>query len=116
MALYTGLPVYLETYRLLIDYVQMCSKMSRDYRYTLGEQVKQSIMDIILSIYHANEATDKKNDIATARDNLVKVQLILRVLNDTKQIGDRQFAILTEHTVSVSKQLTGWAKSAECSK
>lgn len=111
MSAYNELPVYLETYRLLVDFVQICSKMPRDFRYTLGEQTKNSMINIILDIYHANEAREKSCHIAKARDSMVEVQLMIRVLNDTHQIGARQFAMLIEHTNNVSKQLAGWAKS-----
>ena len=86
--------------------------VQRDYRYSLGEQVKRSAMDMLVLIFKANKSYNKSEHIATAREKLVEVQVLLRVFNDIKQISDKQFAMFMEMTVSVSKQLAAWERSA----
>lgn len=112
MALYTELKVYEECYRLFLQLVTSTSRMQRDYRYSIGEQVKRSAMDMIVLIFKANKSYNKCEYIATAREKLVEVQVLLRVFNDLKQISDKQFAMFMEITVSVSKQLAAWEHSA----
>ena len=116
MALYTELKVYEECYRLFLQLVTSTSRMQRDYRYSIGEQVKRSAMDMIVLIFKANKAYNKCEYIATAREKLVEVQVLLRVFNDLKQISDKQFAMFMEITVSVSKQLAAWEHSASKAK
>lgn len=113
MAIYTELKVYEECYRLFLQLVVNTSRMQRDFRYSLGEQVKRAAMDILILIFKANKSHDKQGDISLARERLVEVQILLRVFNDTKQLSDRQFAMFIEMTVSISKQLTAWEHSAQ---
>lgn len=112
MAVYTELKVYEECYRLFLQLVTSTSRMQRDYRYSLGEQVKRAAMDMLVLIFKANKSRGKCGYISVAREKLVEVQVLLRVFNDTRQISDRQFAVFMEMTVSVSRQLAAWEHSA----
>ena len=54
MATYDNLPVYKACYDLLIKLFRICSKMQRDYRFTLGESMKKELIDLMINIYRAN--------------------------------------------------------------
>ncbi|MBQ7941987.1 MAG: four helix bundle protein [Muribaculaceae bacterium] len=113
MAVYTNLPVYEECYQLFLHFTQLSMKMQRDYRYSLGEDVKKLLMAVILDIYKANYKKDAAGleSVTDAKDRMVELQVILRLLNEVKQIPDRHYMMLTERTVSISKQLVGWEKA-----
>lgn len=113
MAIYTNLPVYEETYQLLLQLVTFSRQMQRDFRYTIGEKLQQTMVDIIVLIFKANKAVAKAVHIAEARERLVEAQVMMRVLNDTRQLSDKQYVQLVERSTSVSKQLASWERSAE---
>ena len=46
MAIYTNLPLYEDSYQLLLCLVSFSRNMQRDFRYTLGEQVKDKVVEI----------------------------------------------------------------------
>ena len=112
MAVYTELKVYEECYRLFLQLVTTTSRMQREHRYTLGEHVKRAAMDMLVLIFKANKSYEKGEYISVAREKLVEVQVLLRVFNDMRQMSDKQFAMFMEMTVSISKQLTAWERSA----
>ncbi len=112
MAVYTELKVYEECYRLFLQLVTSTSRIQRDLRYTLGEQAKRAVMDILILIFKANKSYDKVGAISQAREKLVEVQILLRVFNDTRQLSDRQYTMFMEYVVSLSKQLTAWEYSS----
>ena len=111
MALYSNLPVFQDTYQLFLHFVQLSRNMQRDYRYTLGEQVKRAVMDTMLAIFRANKTDDKMADIRLGREKIVETQILMRVLHETRQISTKQFALMIEATEKVSKQLANWEKS-----
>lgn len=113
MAIYTNLPVYEETYQLLLQLVTFNRQLHRDFRYTLGEKLLQTVIDIIVLIFKANKVVEKTPLIAEARERLVEAQVMMRVLNDTRQLSDKQYVQLVERSTSVSKQLASWERSAE---
>ena len=58
MALYYDLPVYRETYQLILKIF----KCTRDFpkEYTLGQNLRRDALQLVRSIYRANKTTDKK--------------------------------------------------------
>lgn len=54
MAIYTNLPVYEDSYQLLLCLVSFSRNMQRDFRYTLGEQVKDKVVEMMVLIFRAN--------------------------------------------------------------
>ncbi|HPW71132.1 MAG TPA: four helix bundle protein [Bacteroides graminisolvens] len=112
MAIYDNLPVFKESYLLLLRFIVVSNKMQRDFRYTLGEQIKTELIALCLCIYKANANKEKQMYIAQAREKVVVVKLLVRILNDTKQISVKQYAGLMDVTESVSKQLAQWEKYA----
>lgn len=111
MAVYDNLPVFKASYDLLIDVYHLSESWRRDCRYTIGEDLKRTIVDVMIDIYRANKSIQKKEKIDNACDKMVVVKLKIRLLRDLQQMSIKQFAKLTEQTENVSKQLTAWNKS-----
>lgn len=111
MAIYTNLPVYKASYRLLLDVSRIMRHVSRDNRYTIGQETRRRIMDIIVMIYRANRTRQKARVIAGMREALLEVQVCIRLLCDMRDISEGQYAALAEQTASMSKQMAAWEKS-----
>lgn len=105
-----GLPVFRVAYDLLLRLFQYCSKMSKDYRYTLGEDIKQKLLRMQVCIYHANavERQEKLTYITEALSLLIEVKLCVRILHDSKQLSLKKFALLCEQMVEIENQLIKW--------
>lgn len=105
-----GLPVFKVAYDLLLRLFQYCSKMSKDYRYTLGEDIKQKLLRMQVCIYHANavERQEKLTYITEALSLLIEVKLCVRILHDSKQLSLKRFALLCEQMVEIETQLNKW--------
>jgi hypothetical protein len=113
MARYDNLPVYKQTYDLLLQLFRVCQNMERDYKFTIGENLKKEIITLIVNVYRANcrENKEKLPLIQEGRENVEVVRLLLRLLQDLKQIGLKEFISANEKLESVSKQLTAWSNS-----
>ena len=111
--IYDNLPVYKATYDLLLQVFRMNRNFQRDYRYTLGENVKNELIALLVCIYQANSTTQKSVYLQKAREHVVVVKLQIRLLMDLKQINLKQYATAAEQIESVSKQLAAWHKSSE---
>ncbi len=111
MAIYTNLPVYKASYALLLSVATLLPHLPKDCRYSLGQDMRRKIMDIIILIYRANRIRNKVPVIQTMRETLLEVQVYIRLLCDMKYISIRCYAELAERTTDMSKQMTAWAKS-----
>lgn len=113
MAVYDNLPVYKTSYDLLLHIFRLCQHMERDFKFTIGENLKKEIIDLIINVYRANSREDKYTLIIAARENAEVVRLLLRLLQDLKQIKPENFVDLSEKNESISKQLSAWQRSQQ---
>ncbi len=111
MALYDKLPVYKACYDLLLRLYEVSKNMERDYKFTLGENIKNEAMQLIILIYKANTRRDKLEHLQIAKEKVEVIRLLLRVYNDLKQISLKQFVSVSEKLESVSKQINAWHAS-----
>ncbi len=113
MAIYTNLPVYKASYSLLLEINRMMPNLPRDCRYSLGQELRHRIMEIIVLIYRANRTKKKVFLISKMRETLLEVQVYIRLFSDLKYISERKYVALIEETVSMSKQMSAWEKSEQ---
>lgn len=111
MANYIELPVYKASYDLLLQIFALTHNLNREYKYTLGERLKNEITELLSNIYRANRIIEKEEYLKTARENLELVRLYIRILKDTKQISNKKHIFINLSIEKVSKQLAGWHKS-----
>ena len=86
MAKYDELPVFKATYDLLLRIYMVSQHWSRDIRYTLGEELKKEVIEILQLIYQANASKKKIAFLSSCRVKLIKVRLQIRVAKDLKQL------------------------------
>ena len=108
---YNQLPVFKASYDLLIQVFKSSQNMKREYRYTLGEELKKEMMALMMCIYRANVHNEKIKHITEAREHIEVVKLQVRLLHDLKQLPLKNMAIITLHYGIISKQLAAWYKA-----
>jgi four helix bundle protein len=113
MALFYELPVYKASYDLLMEIFELVKHFPREYKYSVGEKLKDEALEMIMNIYRANTRQQKKDTLQNAREHLEVVRLLLRLTKDMKQININRFVDVNKKIENISKQLTGWQKSAQ---
>lgn len=111
MAIYTNLPVYKASYNLMLMLNRLIPTMSRDCRYSLGQDARNKIMEIILFIYRANRTRQKLPFISSMKESLLEVQVYVRLMCDLKYISEKKYMELAELCIDISKQMAAWEKS-----
>ena len=111
MALYFNLPVYKDSYELLLMIFQNSSKLPKNYKYTLGERLKNEATEVLVAIFEASQSKDKNKAVAIqkALNSLEKCRLFIRILKDLNIWGISKQANLNQKIESISKQLTQWS-------
>lgn len=108
--IYDNLPVYKATYDLLLYIFQLNRNFQREYRYTLGENVKNELIALLLCIYNANTVQEKLPFLSDGQQHVVAIKIQIRLLADLKQISLKQYANAAEQIESISKQMAAWTK------
>jgi hypothetical protein len=110
MALYYTLPVYKASYKLVYMLFVSSGSFSREYKYTVGQELKNEGLCIVKNIYRANKVIDNIIYIGEARENLEIIRLLVRLMQDFEQISLKSFVEINQGIEVVSKQLTAWGK------
>ena len=111
MAIYDNLPVYKTSYDLLLLIFTFLKNMTKEYKYTIGEKLKNETMELITNIYRANSVLKKENYIEKARENIEVIRLYIRLTKDLKQLSVVKFIEINENIEFISKQLSHWQNS-----
>jgi len=109
--MYDTLPVFKKGYDLLIEIYTMTTGLSREYKYTLGEKLKNEALEVLIHIYKVNVSWEKERHIDACREHTETVRLLIRLLHDLKQISSKRMIGLNIIIENISKQLSGWKKS-----
>jgi len=113
MALYYSLPVYRDTYKLVLKIFEVTQNFSREYKYTLGQDMKRDAMRLVRSIYRANKATTKKQEYLEAfLDDFELLKLEIRLCTDMKMLSIKRLSELSRLMDCVGKQVTGWRNAS----
>ncbi|MFO7613906.1 MAG: four helix bundle protein [Bacteroidales bacterium] len=68
MSLYDELPVFKASYDLLLSIFHFTANFKREYKYTVGERLKNETLALIVLVYRANSSKEKVEVIQQARE------------------------------------------------
>jgi len=112
VAQYQHLPIYKQTYDILLRTMVATKNFPREYKFTLGQKLKDELMELIVMIYRANSATNKIQHIEWILERIQAIQLLMRVGHDAKILARSHYAALAEMTDNLGRQAQGWLKSS----
>ena len=112
MALYYDLPVFNDMYRLTLDIFELTGHFSREYKFTLGQDMKRDCLVLVRSIYRANKNKERVSYLEQFLDEFEVLKLEVRLCKDLKLITVRQQALLAVSMEKIGKQITGWRNAS----
>jgi hypothetical protein len=111
MALYYELPIYKETYSLILSLFKLTHHFDREYKYTIGQEMKRNGMQMVQYIFKANSTGDKAPLLAELTDCFEILKLQLRLCVDMHLISHQQHASIWSTLDNIGRQLSGWKKA-----
>jgi hypothetical protein len=104
MGLYETLPVYI---------YELTKHFPREYKYTIGQDMKRDAMQVVRSIYRANKYREKSEHLHQFQDDFELLKLEIRLCHDLQLINTKRYSELIVLTEGIGKQVTGWRQYAE---
>ena len=101
MALYYDLPVYRDTYKLILKIFEYTKDFPKDYKYTLGQDMKRDALHLVRIIYRANKSVQKKEHLDDFMDDFELIKLEIRLCTDMKVLPIKkqaELSLLMMHT------------------
>ncbi len=111
MAQYKHLPIYRLTYELLQRVMDSTKDFPREFKFTLGQKMKDEAIELVVLIYRANSTENKSIHLDMLLERLQVLELLLRLCLDMKIMPTKKYAAIVEMTGSIGRQANGWRKA-----
>jgi hypothetical protein len=108
MALYYDLKVFKDVYRLILKIFEYTQSFPREYKYTLGQDMKRDGIVLVRNIYRANKAKDKTEYLEAFLDDFEVLKLEFRLCVDMRILSVKRQAEVAGLMEGIGKQVTGW--------
>lgn len=103
-----NLPLYKSVYSLSLIIFNVSKNLNKEYKYTIGENLKNNIITMLSYVAIAINSDNKLKYLKKCRKKIEKIRIIVRLLKDLKQISVNNFIEINEKIENISKQITGW--------
>ena len=94
------LPIYKQTYDILLRTMTATKDFPREYKYTLGQKMKDELIELVVMIYRANSAADKAQHIRSVVALFQAIQLMMRLSHDIENFDPPPLCGVIEMTDS----------------
>ena len=108
---FQNLPIFEKTYELILWLYPAVNKFPKSQRFVLGQQVENTILNILKGIIQANAERMKLPHLKQVSVELDKLRIIIRLAKDLKFFNVRQYEFAANKINEVGKMLGGWIKS-----
>ena len=110
--LYTELPVYRDTYQLLLKVFEYTKEFTKEYKYTLGQDMKGGVLRLMRNIYRANKHQNRVEHLEAFLDEFELLKLEIRLCVDMKLLSIKKQAALSGLLERIGKQVIGWRNAS----
>ncbi len=111
MAKYEHLKLYKATFDFLLYFAKIMVHYQREYKYTVGERLMNTLVEAIVIIYKANGTKDKGlriDYICDIQEKIQYVSILLRLSCGIGAISKDRYNNCCEYIMDIDKQLSGW--------
>ena len=113
MVLYNELPVYRDSYNLLLEIYNVTNKFSREYKYSLGQDMKRDVLSLFRNLYKANRSIDKQQELECFLDDFELLKIEIRMCGDLRLLPIKKVAEISLLTDAIGKQITAWRNKSK---
>ncbi len=108
MAQYNHLPIFQSGYDLNLEIYRTTHNFSREYKYTLGQKIKEISADLLDWIVVANSQKNKSPYFSKIKLQTERLRIQIRLAYDLRIITGKRLEFLSRKIEEISKQAGGW--------
>lgn len=109
MGTYTQLPIYKDSYQLLLEIFQTTSKFSREHKYNLGQDMRRDCLTMVRYLYGANTNVVHRQEYIDRFLNVFEMLKVeIRLCVDLNIMSIKRLAHISLIMDSIGKQARAW--------
>jgi len=107
----TNYPIIVKSYNLTIWYIKKIAKLPKNHRYTLGEKIQNSLLELLLILSDAIYSKNKKELLTHANREIERLRLLTRLLKDLSILSKDNSKFVVSSLNEIGQMLGGWTKA-----
>lgn len=96
---------------LLAWTVERVAKFPRDHKFTIGDRLIETCLDITSHLLEAAYRRDKRGDLAAASRGLVRARVLVRLARHLRCVSESQHLHFVKESDEVGRMLGGWLRA-----
>jgi len=112
MAKYEHLIIFQKSYDFLIRIFKEIHNFPREYKYSLGEKIKDCCLEMLDEIIVANSETIKTPYLKKVIQQVDRLRIYIRLCYYLNVIGKRKYEVLSKFIDEVGRMAGGWLKAS----
>jgi len=108
MPRYNHLPVFQKGYDLNLEIFRTTHNFPREYKYSLGQKIKEIASELLDTIIIANSKEDKGPYFPEIKIKIERLRIQIRVAYDLRAIKSNRLEFLNRILEDISRQVLGW--------
>lgn len=93
---------------MILKVFEFTKDFPREYKFTLGQDMKRDAIVLVRSIYRANKAKNKTEYLEQFLDDFEILKLEIRLCVDLKIMSFKKQSEIALLMEGIGKQITGW--------
>jgi len=108
-----NLVIFQKLYDLILWMFPLINKFPKKQRFVLGQQLENTLLDILKRIIQANQERNKLEILKQVSIDLDKFRILFRLAKDLRFMSIKQYQFGAEKINELGKILGGWIKSCK---
>lgn len=104
-------PIIVKSYNLCLWYIQKIATFPKQHRFTLGERIQKSLINLLLTLNETIYAKEKKPLLAKANQEVEQLRLLSKLLKDLSILSTQNYRFVTQSLNEIGQMIGGWQKS-----
>ena len=101
-----------KAYDLVLWLVQKVEKFPKSYRFSVGQRLIDTGLDLLLLLVDAAYRKEKREPLRAAGLRTNALRFLLRLAHDLRLLSESAYAFATERLDEVGRMVGGWERAA----
>lgn len=111
MAKYEHLSIFQKSFDLMVRIYQETHNFPREYKYGLGQKIKDVCSELLDWIIIANSEKEKRPYLQKVNQQVDRLRIYVRLCRFLNIISKRKYEVLSKFIDEIGRMAGGWLKS-----
>ena len=106
-------PIIVKSYNLTLWYLKTIEKFPKNYRYSIGEKIQNSLLELVLTLNDTIYSKNKRELLGEANREIERLRLLTKLLKDLSIISSDKSRFVNSSLSEIGQMIGGWTKTLQ---